>query len=267
MEKNPGFKVISDPKPATDLLLKTQELSVSFNANRVVKWVSLDLERRRVMAIIGPSGCGKSTFLRAINRMHDFTPDAIVEGQAFFHGKNIFIKKEVHPIELRQKVGMLFQKPNPFPKSIYKNIEWALKLHGYAASEIPDRVEQALRKVALWDEVSTRLKDEAMQLSGGQQQRLCLARSLALEPELLLMDEPCSALDPKSTAKIEELIHDLKKSISIIIVTHNLGQAERVADETAFFLSGKLVEVGPTKDIFNNPKNNDTRDYVSGKFG
>lgn len=272
MEKNQNTKSESAIRLAASnapaqYLLQTEELSVTFGTKKVVKSVSLNLERNKVLAIIGPSGCGKSTFLRAVNRMHDFTPDAIVEGKIFFEGKNIFVKKEIHPIELRQHVGMLFQKPNPFPKSIYKNIEWALKLHGFASSEIPGRIEQSLKKVALWDEVSTRLKDEALQLSGGQQQRLCLARSLALEPELLLMDEPCSALDPKSTAKIEELIHELKRHISIIIVTHNLGQAERVADETAFFLSGRLVEIGPTAQIFHSPANKDTRDYVSGKFG
>lgn len=248
-------------------LLQTENLSISFGDVKVVKNVSLNLERNRVLAIIGPSGCGKSTFLRAINRMHDFTPEALVEGKILFEGKNISIKKEIHPIELRQHVGMLFQKPNPFPKSIYKNIEWALKLHGFATSEIAGRIEESLKRVALWDEVSTRLKDEALKLSGGQQQRLCLARSLALEPELLLMDEPCSALDPKSTAKIEELIHELKQSISIIIVTHNLGQAERVADDTAFFLNGKLREIGPTKHIFRSSEVKETRDYVSGKFG
>lgn len=248
-------------------LLQAEDLSVSFGSVKVVKNITLNLERNRVLAIIGPSGCGKSTFLRAINRMHDFTPEALVEGKILFEGKNIFIKKEIHPIELRQHVGMLFQKPNPFPKSIYKNIEWALKLHGFATSEIPGRIEDSLKRVALWDEVNTRLKDEALQLSGGQQQRLCLARSLALEPELLLMDEPCSALDPKSTAKIEELIQELKKSISIVIVTHNLGQAERVADETAFFLSGKLREIGPTQHIFHSSQVKETQDYVSGKFG
>ncbi|MEZ4816200.1 MAG: phosphate ABC transporter ATP-binding protein PstB [Bdellovibrionota bacterium] len=248
-------------------MLRTEELSISFGTKKVVKSVSLKMDRNKVLAIIGPSGCGKSTFLRAINRMHDFTPEAIVEGKVFFEGKNIFVKREIHPIELRQHVGMLFQKPNPFPKSIYKNIEWALKLHGFANSEIPGRIEQSLKRVALWDEVSTRLKDEALDLSGGQQQRLCLARSLALEPELLLMDEPCSALDPKSTAKIEELIKELKQSISIVIVTHNMGQAQRVADETAFFLSGKLIEMGPTSGVFHTPQHKETRDYVSGKFG
>jgi len=263
MEKNQN----TNDTPLAPYLLEAEDLSVSFGNKKVVKNVSLKLQRNRVLAIIGPSGCGKSTFLRAVNRMHDFTPEALVEGRVLFEGKNIFVKKEIHPIELRQHVGMLFQKPNPFPKSIYKNIEWALKLHGFAHTEIPGRIEESLKRVALWDEVSTRLKDEALQLSGGQQQRLCLARSLALEPELLLMDEPCSALDPKSTAKIEELIHELKRTISIIIVTHNLGQAERVADETAFFLSGKLVEIAPTQQIFHSSENKDTRDYVSGKFG
>jgi phosphate transport system ATP-binding protein len=248
-------------------LLETQDVSISFGTKRVVKNVSLKLGQQKVLSIIGPSGCGKSTFLRAINRMHDFTPEAVVEGKILFDEKDIYNKREIHPIELRKHVGMLFQKPNPFPKSIRKNIEWALNMHGFKKSEISDRIEDALKKVALWDEVKDRLKDSAIQLSGGQQQRLCLARSLALEPELLLMDEPCSALDPKSTAKIEELINELKKTISIIIVTHNMGQAERISDETAFFLSGKLIEMGPTKDIFHNSQNEQTRDYISGKFG
>jgi phosphate transport system ATP-binding protein len=248
-------------------LLETQDVSIFFGEKKVVKNISLKLGQQKVLAIIGPSGCGKSTFLRAINRMHDFSPEALVEGKILFDEKDISNKREIHPIELRKHVGMLFQKPNPFPKSIRKNIEWALNMHGFKKSEIADRIEDALKKVALWDEVKDRLKDSAIQLSGGQQQRLCLARSLALEPELLLMDEPCSALDPKSTAKIEELITELKKTISIIIVTHNMGQAERISDETAFFLSGKLVEIASTPDIFRNSKNIQTRDYISGKFG
>jgi phosphate transport system ATP-binding protein len=248
-------------------LLETQKLCIGFSGTQVVKEVSLNLDSNKVLAIIGPSGCGKSTFLRAINRMHDFTPTAEVSGKIYFCGKDISLKKEIHPIELRKHVGMLFQKPNPFPKSIFKNVAWALSVHGFDKSEISDRVEDSLKRVALWEEVHDRLNDSAFQLSGGQQQRLCLARSLALEPHLLFIDEPCSALDPKSTAKIESLIHELKQSISIIIVTHNLSQAERVADETAFFLSGKLIEINSTKNIFHHPQSEKTKDYVSGKFG
>ncbi len=252
---------------AVNQLLEVKSLTIRFGERRAVKELSLSLAENKVLAIIGPSGCGKSTFLRAVNRMHDFTPEAMIEGSIYFSGKDIAQKREIHPIELRRHVGMVFQKPNPFPKSIYKNISWALNMHGFENKEIPGIVESALRRVALWDEVKDRLNDSALKLSGGQQQRLCIARSLALKPELLLMDEPCSALDPKSTAKIEELIHDLKKTISIIIVTHNLAQAERVADDTAFFLDGRLIEMGPTHQIFHSSVDAKTRDYVSGKFG
>jgi phosphate transport system ATP-binding protein len=218
-------------------------------------------------AFIGPSGCGKSTLLRCLNRMNDLIEHSRVAGSLTLHGQEVYAP-EVDVIELRKRVGMVFQKSNPFPKSVFDNVAYGLRIQGVSSkTELADRIEASLRKAALWDEVSDRLNDSAMALSGGQQQRLCIARAIAVEPEVLLMDEPCSALDPVATAKIEELIQDLKKEYTIVIVTHNMQQAARVSDYTAFFYLGKLVEFDVTTKIFTNPANKQTEDYVTGRFG
>lgn len=228
--------------------------------------VSLPLRERQVTALIGPSGCGKSTFLRTLNRMNDLIPGTRTEGEAIFEGKNIYDKK-TDVVMLRQRIGMVFQRPNPFPKSIFENIAYGLKVQGRSASYIKQRVEESLRGAALWDEVKDRLDSSALGLSGGQQQRLCIARALAVQPEVLLMDEPCSALDPIATLKIEELITELVKDYTIVIVTHNMQQASRVSHFTGFFLSGRLIEIEPTVDLFKRPKRRETEDYISGRFG
>jgi len=229
--------------------------------------INLKIEKQQVMALIGPSGCGKSTFLRILNKMNELIPETRVEGEIFVDGEDI----NNHAIEvtaLRKKIGMVFQKSNPFPKSIYENIAFGPRIHGVTKKSVLDNlVEKSLRDAALWDEVKDRLQKNALDLSGGQQQRLCIARSLAIEPEILLMDEPASALDPKSTAKIEDLISVLKKNYTIVIVTHNMQQAARVSDKTAFFFEGKLIEVGDTQTIFTNPSNKQTEDYITGRFG
>ena len=218
-------------------------------------------------ALIGPSGCGKSTFLRALNRMNDLIPGASAEGEVLLDGQSIYAG-HLDAVELRRRVGMVFQKSNPFPKSIFENVAYGLRVSGLSdRAEIDERVERSLVQAALWDEVKDRLAESAMGLSGGQQQRLCIARALAVEPEVLLMDEPASALDPIATAKIEELIHELKERYTIVIVTHNMQQAARVSDQTAFFYMGELVEVGPTEQIFTTPREQRTEDYVTGKFG
>ncbi len=228
--------------------------------------VSLPLRERQVTALIGPSGCGKSTFLRTLNRMNDLIPGTRTEGEAIFEGKNIYDKK-TDVVLLRQRIGMVFQRPNPFPKSIFENIAYGLKVQGRSASYIKQRVEESLRGAALWDEVKDRLNSSALGLSGGQQQRLCIARALAVQPEVLLMDEPCSALDPIATLKIEELIIELVKDYTIVIVTHNMQQASRVSHFTGFFLSGRLIEIEPTINLFEHPKRRETEDYISGRFG
>ncbi|GCE18332.1 phosphate ABC transporter ATP-binding protein [Dictyobacter kobayashii] len=228
--------------------------------------VSLPLRDRQVTALIGPSGCGKSTFLRTLNRMNDLIPGTRTEGEAVFDNFNIYDKK-TDVVLLRQRIGMVFQRPNPFPKSIFENVAFGLKVQGKSQKFIHERVEASLRGAALWDEVKDRLNTSALGLSGGQQQRLCIARALAVEPEVLLMDEPCSALDPIATLKIEELITDLVKDFTIVIVTHNMQQASRVSHFTGFFLSGKLIEVAPTVDIFEHPHQKETEDYISGRFG
>jgi phosphate transport system ATP-binding protein len=228
--------------------------------------VSLPIRDRQVTALIGPSGCGKSTFLRTLNRMNDLIPGARVEGDAKFDGFNIYDKK-TDVVLLRQRIGMVFQRPNPFPKSIFENVGYGLKVQGKSQKVIQERVEKSLRGAALWDEVKDRLHTSALGLSGGQQQRLCIARALAVEPEVLLMDEPCAALDPIATLKIEELITQLVKDYTIVIVTHNMQQAGRVSHFTGFFLSGKLIEEAPTPDIFEHPQRKETEDYISGRFG
>jgi phosphate transport system ATP-binding protein len=237
-----------------------------YSAKQALYDVSIPLRERQVTALIGPSGCGKSTFLRTLNRMNDLIPGTRTEGEAILDGENIF-DKSLDVVLLRQRVGMVFQRPNPFPKSIFENVAYGLRVQGKSNSYITHRVEESLLNAALWDEVKDRLKTSALGLSGGQQQRLCIARALAVEPEVILMDEPCSALDPIATLKIEELITELQKNYTIVIVTHNMQQAARVSQFTGFFLSGKLIENGPTIQIFEHPTKKETEDYISGRFG
>ncbi len=253
--------------PAEPPALRTRDLSVWYHRQQALHRVTLDFPERRVTAIIGPSGCGKSTLIRALNRLNELIPGARTEGEVLFHGLNIYAKG-VDPVEVRRRIGMVFQKPNPFPKSIYENVAFGLRINGFPRSELDDRVEWALRRAALWDEVKDFLHTKSgLDLSGGQQQRLCIARALAVEPEVLLMDEPCSALDPIATARIEDLIHELKRDVTIVIVTHNMQQAARVSDYTAFLYLGRLIEFGPTAQLFENPRRKATEDYITGKFG
>jgi phosphate transport system ATP-binding protein len=228
--------------------------------------VNIPVRERQTTALIGPSGCGKSTFLRTLNRMNDLIPATRTEGEAMMDGFNIYARS-TDVVDLRQRVGMVFQRPNPFPKSIFDNIAYGLQIQGRPRSHIAEQVEKSLRGAAIWDEVKDRLKQSALGLSGGQQQRLCIARALAVQPEVLLMDEPCSALDPIATLKIEELITELAKEYTIVIVTHNMQQAARVSQYTGFFLSGKVIEYAPTVDLFGHPKRKETEDYISGRFG
>jgi phosphate transport system ATP-binding protein len=238
-----------------------------YGAFQALKDITLDIPARRVTSLIGPSGCGKSTFLRWINRMNDAISSARAEGGLTLDGENL-LARTMDVVELRRRVGMVFQKPNPFPKSIYDNVAFGPRLHRkFNRTDLDELVENALRAAALWDEVKDRLRHSALGLSGGQQQRLCIARAVAVGPEVLLMDEPCSALDPRSTASIEELIRQLEEQYTIVIVTHNMQQAARVSDLTAFFYEGSLVEAGATDTIFTNPRNKQTEDYVSGRFG
>jgi len=247
-------------------VLQSREFSLWYGQQRALDRITLEIPQHKVTAIIGPSGCGKSTFLRSLNRMNDLIPSVRVCGQVLFHGQDIYDRR-VDAVEVRRRIGMVFQKPNPFPKSIYENLAFGLRVNGYP-TRIHERVEQALRRAALWEEVKDVLhKKSGLDLSGGQQQRLCIARALAVEPEVLLMDEPCSALDPIATAKIEDLIHELKRDYTVVIVTHNMQQAARVSDYTAFFYLGRLVEFGPTSQIFENPSRKETEDYITGKFG
>ncbi|HNW42261.1 MAG TPA: phosphate ABC transporter ATP-binding protein PstB, partial [Opitutaceae bacterium] len=235
--------------------------------NPAVSEISLPVYKNTVMALIGPSGCGKSTFIRCINRMNDIIANTRVEGELLIDGESIY-DRAYDVTRLRRRVGMVFQKSNPFPKSIYENIAYGLRLHGIKQkSQLDEIVEKSLRGAALWDEVKDRLHDSGLGLSGGQQQRLCIARTIAVEPDVILMDEPCSALDPLATAKVEDLIQELKARFTIVIVTHNMQQAARVSDYTAFFYLGKLIEFQSTRDIFTNPKNPQTEAYVSGRFG
>jgi len=245
-----------------------EKMSVHFGANHAVKGVDLDFAANSVTAIIGPSGCGKSTLLRAINRMHDLVPSARVSGRIMLDSHDIY-ERSIDPVAIRRKIGMVFQKPNPFPAmSIYDNVIAGYKLNNGVQRTVADEiVESCLKRVALWDEVKDRLKTSAMDLSGGQQQRLCIARTIAVQPEVILMDEPCSALDPIATLKIEELIDELKERYTIIIVTHNMQQAARVSDATAFMYLGELVESGATRKIFTTPEKKQTEDYITGRFG
>jgi len=247
--------------------IQARGLNFFYGKSRALKDVSIDCYDREVTAIIGPSGCGKSTFIRTLNRMNDVVPGTRIEGRVLLDGGDINAP-EVDVVELRRRVGMVFQKPNPFPKSIYDNIAYGLRINGMKdRRKIEETVERSLRGAALWDEVKDRLDENAFALSGGQQQRLCIARSLAVEPEVILFDEPCSAIDPIATAKVEDLIEELKTRYTVVIVTHNMQQAARVSDYTAFMMLGELVEFGATETIFTNPQNKLTEDYITGRFG
>lgn len=244
-----------------------KNLNLYYGNSQALKNINIDIDKNSVTALIGPSGCGKSTFLRTINRMNDLIDSVRIDGEVIYENKNIY-SSEYDVIDLRKKVGMVFQKPNPFPMSIYDNIAYGPRVHGLTNKKVLDEiVENSLKGSALWDEVKDRLKKSALGLSGGQQQRLCIARTLAVEPEVLLMDEPTSALDPISTIKVEELMDVLKKKYTVIIVTHNMQQAGRISDNTAFFLNGEIVEYGKTEDIFYKPKDKRTEDYITGRFG
>lgn len=249
-----------------DTKIDVRHLDFYYGAKQALYDVSLPIRERQVTALIGPSGCGKSTFLRTLNRMNDLIANTRTEGTALLGGQNIY-DKAIDVVFLRQRVGMVFQRPNPFPKSIFENVAYGLRVQGKRNSEIKELVEQSLKGAALWDEVKDRLTASALGLSGGQQQRLCIARALAVKPEVLLMDEPASALDPIATLKIEELINELVQSYTIVIVTHNMQQAARVSQFTGFFLSGKLIEDSPTIALFEHPRKKETEDYISGRFG
>ncbi len=254
----------------TQYALTVENLNVYYGKFHAVRDVSLNIQSRRITALIGPSGCGKSTVLRCFNRMNDLIPTARVQGKVLFRGKDLYAP-DVDAVEVRRRIGMVFQKPNPFPKSIYENVAWGARINGFRGN-MDDLVEQSLRAAALWDEVKGKLKQSGYSLSGGQQQRLCIARAIATRPDIILMDEPCSALDPIATLKIEDLMRDLAVNYTIIIVTHNMQQAARVSDYTAFFNMGEdragyLVEYGPTNELFTNPKNKLTEDYITGRFG
>ena len=247
--------------------ITTKNVNLYYGANHALKDVTLDIYENKITAFIGPSGCGKSTFLKTLNRMNDLVPNVKIEGEILLDGENIYDPK-VDTTLLRKKIGMVFQQPNPFPMSIYDNIAYGPRIHGIRSkAQLDEIVERSLRGAALWDEVSDRLKKSALGLSGGQQQRLCIARALAVEPEVLLMDEPTSALDPISTLKIEDLMDELKKKYTVAIVTHNMQQATRISDYTAFFLVGEVVEFAPTSVLFSHPEDKRTEDYITGRFG
>jgi phosphate transport system ATP-binding protein len=248
--------------------ISARNVSVSYGAKQAIHDISIDVDMDHVTAFIGPSGCGKSTFLRTLNRMNDTIPSAHVTGDVRIDGQDIYAA-EMDVVQLRARVGMVFQKPNPFPKSIYENVAYGPRIHGLSGSraELDMIVERSLTRAGLWNEVKDRLSESGTALSGGQQQRLCIARAIAVDPEVILMDEPCSALDPIATARIEELIHDLRGRYAIAIVTHNMQQAARVSQRTAFFHLGTLVEYGKTSDIFTNPKEERTKDYITGRYG
>ena len=248
-------------------ILQAKDLHLYYGETEALKGININIQKNEITALIGPSGCGKSTFLKTLDRMNDLVPGVRITGEVLLNGQDIYAK-EVDVNELRRRVGMVFQKPNPFPMSIYDNVAYGPRLHGsHSRAELDELVEKSLRGAALWDEVKDRLKKSAMGLSGGQQQRLCIARALAVEPDVLLMDEPTSALDPGSTLRIEDLMADLKKDYTVVIVTHNMQQASRISDKTAFFLLGELVEYGPTIQIFQNPQDKRTEDYITGRFG
>ena len=265
--------IISSINP-TESVLRTENLNIYYGSFLAIQSVWLDIPKNQVTAFIGPSGCGKSTLLRCYNRLNDLIESFRAEGKVYFYDKNLYAPN-IDAVEVRRRIGMVFQRPNPFPKSIYENIAFGARINGYRG-DMNELVERSLRQAALWDEVKDKLRQSGLSLSGGQQQRLCIARAIAVQPEVILMDEPCSALDPISTSRVEELIHELKEQYTIVIVTHNMHQASRVSDKTAFFnvrtsetgeRSGYLVEYNLTKVIFNNPQQEDTQAYISGRFG
>ncbi len=263
---NPNTKAAANGHYA----IEARDLHIFYGNFRAIKAVNLEIERQKVTAIIGPSGCGKSTMLRSFNRMNELVPTAHARGEVIFYGQNIY-EPHVDPVEVRRHIGMVFQKPNPFPKSIYENVAWGAQINGFQG-DMDVLVEQSLRQAALWDEVKDKLDQSGLSLSGGQQQRLCIARTIAVKPDIILMDEPASALDPIATLRIEELMRELIKNYTIIVVTHNMQQAARVSDRTAFFnmdedRAGYLVEYGPTQQIFTNPKDQKTEEYITGRFG
>ena len=269
-----SMTAMPDSVATTTSALRCEDVSVTYGSVPAVRGVFLEIPKNKITAFIGPSGCGKSTILRCFNRMNDLIPAAKVSGRVTFNGMNLY-DKQVDPVQVRRHIGMVFQRPNPFPKSIYDNIAFGARINGHTG-DMDQLVEESLKKAAIWDEVKDKLRDSGLSLSGGQQQRLCIARAIAISPEVILMDEPCSALDPISTLRIEELMHELKKQYTIVIVTHNMQQASRVSDKTAFFNAqatseggkiGFLVEFDDTATIFTNPKEEYTRDYVSGRFG
>ncbi len=283
-----GGTPVSEPKPTEVTepgqetpeapgVIEMRDVSIYYGDFKAVHEINLNFAFNEISALIGPSGCGKSTVLRSLNRMNDLIPSARTEGAVLYHGENIY-EQGIDPVEVRRRIGMVFQKPNPFPKSIYQNISWGAKINGFkgSKSEMDDLVQQALERAALWDEVKDKLDESGLSLSGGQQQRLCIARAVATSPDVVLMDEPCSALDPIATLRIEELMLELKDDYSIIIVTHNMQQAARVSDKTAFFnveltttgqRTGELVEFTPTDELFTHPKRQETEDYITGRFG
>jgi phosphate transport system ATP-binding protein len=265
-----ALQKMSADEVSQETVIEIRDLAVYYGVFKAVGDVSFDIPRNQITALIGPSGCGKSTVLRCINRMNDLIPIARVEGTINYHGENI-LQPSVDPVAIRRRVGMVFQKPNPFPKSIYDNVAWGAKINGIRGN-MDELVEGCLRRAALWDEVKDKLKQSGLALSGGQQQRLCIARALANNPDVILMDEPCSALDPISTLRIEDLMRELARDYTITIVTHNMQQAARVSDQTVFFSltenrMGTLIEVSPTRDLFTNPKDPRTEDYITGRFG
>jgi len=265
-----GAGVLPAPGTDPDVVISLRDLNVHYGKFHAVGDVSVDIPRNRITAFIGPSGCGKSTVLRCINRMNDLVPTARVDGLIHYHGQDIN-GKNIDPVLVRRNIGMVFQKPNPFPKSIAENITWGAKINGYKGNQA-ELVESCLRRAALWDEVKDKLDQSGLALSGGQQQRLCIARALAVNPDVILMDEPCSALDPISTLKIEDLMRELSENFTIVIVTHNMQQAARVSDQTCFFSlnekrMGFLVEASPTRELFTNPRDQRTEDYITGRFG
>jgi phosphate transport system ATP-binding protein len=260
---------IMEPRDA-DCVIEARGVNVYYGDFRAVKDITIKILRRKITAIIGPSGCGKSTLLRTFNRMNDLIPGSRVEGKVFFDGCNIY-DQDVDPVEVRRRIGMVFQKPNPFPKSIYENVAWGARINGFQG-DMDALVEQSLRRAALWDQVKDNLRASALTLSGGQQQRLCIARVIAIQPEVILMDEPASALDPIATLKIEDLMRELVRDYTIIIVTHNMQEAARVSDYAAFLMmdedrAGMLVEYGPTSQVFTTPRDKRTEDYITGRFG
>jgi phosphate transport system ATP-binding protein len=258
---------VVDVQDATTVKVDIEDLNVYYGAFHAMKNANLEVAQQRVTALIGPSGCGKSTFLRALNRMHDLTPGARVTGKVELDGMNIY-DSAVDPVVVRHRIGMVFQRPNPFPKTIFENVVYGPRIYGESSRKALMAIaEQSLRKAALWEEVKDRLFKSALDLSGGQQQRLCIARVLAVEPEVILMDEPASALDPIATSKIEDLIGQLKAQYTVVIVTHSMQQAARISDLTAFFLLGELIEVGTTSEIFTRPKDKRTEDYITGRYG